>query len=88
MVLPTVFVTMLDRPLVLQNVVSHSRALLGTFGIADAPLLRVITGQITPGGHLPFELPSSRETVEQQKSDLPHDSRNPLFIFGFGLTYE
>jgi beta-glucosidase len=87
-VLPTVFVTMLDRPLVLENVVSHSSALLATFGIADTPLLRVITGQIAPGGHLPFELPLSRETVEQQKSDLPHDSRNPLFAAGFGLSYE
>jgi beta-glucosidase len=87
-VLPTVFVTTLDRPLLLQNVVSHSSALLGTFGIADEPLLRVITGQIAPGGHLPFELPSSREAVERQKSDLPHDSKNPLFAFGFGLRYE
>jgi beta-glucosidase len=87
-VLPTVFVTMLDRPLVLQNVASHSSGLLATFGIADAPLLRVITGQIVPGGHLPFELPLSRETVEQQKCDLPHDSKNPLFAFGFGLSYE
>jgi beta-glucosidase len=83
----TVFVTMLDRPLVLENVVSHSTALLGTFGIADAPLLRIITGQIVPGGHLPFELPSSREAVGQQKSDLPHDSKSPLFAFGFGLAY-
>ena len=87
-VLPTVFVTTLDRPLLLQNIVSHSSALLGTFGISDEPLLRVITGQIARGGHLPFELPSSREAVERQKSDLPHDSKNPLFAFGFGLRYE
>ena len=85
---PTVYVTMLDRPLVLRNVVSRSTTLLGTFGIADEPLMRLITGQVAPRGHLPFELPSSREAVEQQKADLPHDSKNPLFAFGFGLTYE
>lgn len=86
-VVPTVFVTTLERPLVLQNVVSRSTALLGTFGIADEPLLRLITGQISPGGHLPFELPSSREAVEGQQSDLPHDSKDPLFPFGFALSY-
>jgi beta-glucosidase len=81
-------VTTLERPLVLQNVVSHSTALLGSFGIADEPLLRLITGQLSPAGHLPFELPSSREAVEQQQSDLPHDSKNPLFPIEFGLSFE
>lgn len=47
-VVPTVFVTTLERPSVLQNVVSHSTALLATFGIADEPLLCVVTGQIAP----------------------------------------
>jgi len=87
-VVPTVFVTTLERPLVLQNVVSRSTALLGSFGIADEPLLRLITGQLSPAGHLPFELPSSREAVEQQQSDLPHDSKNPLFPIKFGLGFE
>ena len=83
---PTIFVTKLERPLVLQNVVPHSTALLGSFGIADEPLMRVITGQVAPAGHLPFELPSSREAVERQKSDVPHDSKDPLFPIKFGLS--
>jgi beta-glucosidase len=87
-VVPTVFVTTLERPLVLQNVVRHATAVLGTFGIADEPLLRLITGQIAPAGHLPFELPSSQEAVEEQKSDLPHDSKDPLFPVRFGLGYQ
>jgi len=87
-VVPTVFVMTLERPSVLQNVVSHATALLGSFGIADEPLLRLITGQLSPAGHLPFELPSSREAVEQQQSDLPHDSKNPLFPIEFGLIFE
>jgi hypothetical protein len=36
---------------------------------------------------LPFELPSSMEAVTIQKEDLPYDSTNPLFKFGFGLSY-
>lgn len=84
---PTVFTTTLERPLILTNVKPHVTALLGDFGISDAPLLAVITGKALPKGHLPFELPSSTEAVQKQKSDLPHDSANPLYPFGFGLHY-
>ena len=37
-------------------------------------------------GKLPFELPSSMDAVLRQKSDMPHDSENPLFDIGFGLA--
>jgi beta-glucosidase len=84
---PTIFLTTLERPLILANVRTHATALFGDFGIADGPLLALITGKLSPGGHLPFELPSSLEAVRQQKSDLPHDSESPLFPFGFGLHY-
>ena len=86
-IVPTVFLTTLERPLILTNVRTHATALLGDFGISDEPLLALLTGKTAPGGHLPFELPSSAEAVRQQKSDLPHDSQSPLFPFGFGLHY-
>ncbi len=84
---PTVFVTTLERPLILTNVRPHVSGLLGDFGISDEPLVALITGKVSPSGRLPFELPSSVEAVKQQKSDLPHDSQSPLFPFGFGLHY-
>jgi beta-glucosidase len=84
---PTVFVTTLERPLILTNVLPHSTAILGGFGISDDALVSVVTGKTSPQGRLPFELPSSAEAVQQQKSDLPHDSKSPLFSFGFGLHY-
>jgi len=84
---PTVFLTTLERPLILTNVSSYATALLGDFGISDEPLLALITGKVSPSGRLPFELPSSVEAVKKQKSDLPHDSQSPLFPFGFGLHY-
>lgn len=71
---PTVFLTTLERPLILTNNRSHATALLGYFGISDKPLLALITGKMSPRGSLPFELPSSVEAVTQQKSDFPHDS--------------
>ena len=55
---------------------------------SDAALLDVIFGRFAPTGKLPFELPSSMEAVRQQKEDLPYDSENPTFAFGFGLRYE
>jgi len=82
---PTIFVTTLERPLILTNVLPHATALLGDFGISDEALLNLMIGKVSPAGHLPFELPSSEEAVRQQKSDLPHDSKSPLFPIGFGL---
>jgi len=84
---PTVFVTTLERALILTNVRPHCTALLGDFGISDEALMALVTGKVSPEGRLPFELPSSSDAVQQQKSDLPHDSASPLFPFGFGLHY-
>jgi beta-glucosidase len=84
---PTVFLTTLERPLILTNIRPYATALLGDFGISDEALLGLVTGEVSPGGHLPFELPSSVEEVRRQRSDLPRDSQSPLFPFGFGLHY-
>ncbi|GAH61218.1 unnamed protein product [marine sediment metagenome] len=37
---------------------------------------------------MPFELPSSMEAVKNQNEDVPYDSKDPLFPFGFGLTFD
>ena len=50
-------------------------------------LLAVLTGRARPDGKLPFELPSSMTAVEAQRSDVPYDSRAPLYPFGFGRRY-
>jgi beta-glucosidase len=50
--------------------------------------LDVLFGKAKPEGKLPFELPSSMEAVRRQKADVPYDSENPLFPFGYGLTYD
>ena len=46
------FLTTLERPLILTNVRGHATALLGDFGIADEPLLALITGKASPGGRV------------------------------------
>jgi beta-glucosidase len=84
---PTVAVPKLDRPLILTNVVDRAAAVLANYGVSDEVLLETIFGERAPGGHLPFELPSSQAAVEAQLEDVPDDSAAPLFRRGFGLTY-
>ena len=69
------------------EIADASAGLFGSFGSSDAAVLDVVFGRAAPGGKLPFELPSSMDAVIAQKSDAPYDSADPLYPFGFGLTY-
>src|SRR6185503_14193596 len=84
---PTIVTVYLDRPAILGPLKDQAAALIGNFGVSDSALLDVITGKAKPEGKLPFELPSSMQEVEAQRSDVPHDTAHPLYPFGFGLTY-
>lgn len=86
-VVPTVVTVYMDRPAVLTALVDKVDALLANFGVSDAALFDVLTGRASPRGKLPIELPRSMEAVAAQKSDLPHDSAQPLFPYGYGLAY-
>ena len=84
---PSVTVVHLERPAILTEISKASEALLADFGITDEALVEVLFGIASPQGELPFELPSSKEAVEHQKEDVPYDSKDPLYPFGFGLRY-
>jgi beta-glucosidase len=84
---PTIVVIYLDRPAVIPEISAAAQAMLADYGACDQAVLDVIFGKVRPEGRLPFELPSSMEAVRNQKADLPHDSENPLYPFGFGLSY-
>jgi beta-glucosidase len=84
---PTIVSIHLDRPYVIPELARESAGLIATFGVSDAALLDVVSGAFPPTGKLPFELPSSMDAVRAQQEDVPHDSRDPLFAFGAGLTY-
>ena len=85
---PTIAVPQLSRPLVLGSVLEQSDAVLASYGVSDEALLSVITGAASPGGTLPFELPSSMDAVAAQYADVPNDSADPLFAYRFGLAYD
>jgi beta-glucosidase len=84
---PTVVAITLDRPAVIPEIAEKCAGLLADFGASDEAVLDVIFGKFDPSAKLPFELPSSMEAVRNQKEDLPHDSKDPTFPFGYGLTY-
>jgi len=85
---PTIVDIYLDRPAVIPEISEQAHALLANYGASDEALLDVIFGKAKPEGKLPFELPSSMESVRKQKEDVPYDSENPLYPFGFGLRYK
>jgi beta-glucosidase len=85
--IPTIVDIYLDRPAVIPEISAKAKGLLADFGASDAAVLDVIFGKYKPGGHLPIELPSSMEAVRSQKEDVPYDSKDPLYKFGFGLSY-
>ncbi|MDG2175780.1 MAG: glycoside hydrolase family 3 N-terminal domain-containing protein [Gammaproteobacteria bacterium] len=87
-IVPTIVTVYLDRPAILTNIIDKADAILGNFGISDAALMDVIVGNIAPQGKLPFELPANMERVREQQADVPFDTADELFSFGFGLEYE
>ncbi|WP_367770025.1 glycoside hydrolase family 3 N-terminal domain-containing protein [Flavobacterium sp. WC2421] len=84
---PTIVDIYLDRPAVFPEINAAAKGVFGNYGASDAALLDVIFGNAKPEGKLPFELPSSMEAVRNQKEDVPYDSKDPLYHFGFGLSY-
>ena len=84
---PTIVDIYMDRPAVIPEIAAQCAALVANFGASDAALFDVVFGRVAPQGTLPFEVPSSMEAVYNQKEDVPRDSQNPLFPYGFGLRY-
>lgn len=77
----------MDRPAVIPEINEASGALIADFDCSDEIIMGLIFGEFNPQGKLPFEMPSSMDAVRKQKEDVPYDSENPLYDFGFGLTY-
>jgi len=84
---PSVVIINLERPAILSEIDKSTKALLADFGTSDEVLTEVLFGKIIPSGKLPFELPSTWEAVQNQKEDVPYDSKDPLYPFGHGLSY-
>ncbi len=84
---PVILITHLERPTVLTGIDELCGALMADFGTSDEVAVDVLFGARKAEGKLPFELPSSKEAVEKQMEDVPYDSENPLYPFGYGLSF-
>ena len=84
---PTIIDIYLERPAVMPELADAAAGLVANFGASDAAVLDVLFGRFKPSATLPFELPSSMAAVRAQKPDVPRDSADPLFPYGFGLRY-
>ena len=82
-----IIISDLNRPAILTTAYDKSFGLVGTFGVQDLVILETIFGDNNPTGKLPFEIPSSMEAVENQNPDVADDTENPLFVYGYGLSY-
>lgn len=84
---PTIVTVYLARPAILTGIRDQASAILGNFGASDEALFDVIEGKQKAEGKLPFELPSLMAEVLAQKSDVPHDTLNPLYPIGYSQAY-
>ena len=77
----------LNRPAILTEIEKLSHGLIAVFGVFDEVVLEIIFGDFNPIGKLPFDIPLSMKEVNKQLSDVPDDTRNPIFKYGHGLSY-
>ena len=84
---PTVVVLISGRPLIINEALEAADAFVAAWlpgtegdGVAD-----VLLGAHSPTGRLSFSWPRSMDQIPINRGDEPYD---PLFPFGFGLTYE
>jgi beta-glucosidase len=83
---PTVVVLLSGRPLIVDQALAHSSAFVAAWlpgtegqGVAD-----VLFGDYAPTGKLSHSWPRSMAQVPINVGDTPY---NPLFAYGYGLTY-
>jgi beta-glucosidase len=84
---PAVVVITLDRPAVIPDISKATEGLLADFENENDAILDVVFGRAEPQGKLPVELPSSMKAVRNQLPDVPYDSKDPLYPYGYGLSY-
>jgi beta-glucosidase len=91
---PVIAVIQTANPFVAAEFEDQAAAVLLTFSVEPRALLDIITGKAEPSALLPFQMPQSMETVENQAEDgardmIPYtDSCGNVWDFAFGLNWE
>jgi beta-glucosidase len=84
--IPVVVILFSGRPMLLGSVLEQADAVIAAWlpGTEGAGIADVLFGDFKPTGKLSFAWPRSMEQVAKHPGDKDYD---PLFPFGFGLTY-
>jgi beta-glucosidase len=75
-----------SKPMVFSEIEPAADAILVHMGVQDQALMDLITGASEPSGLLPFQMPASMQTVEEQLEDVPRDMN--CYTDGDGNTYD
>ncbi|MFC5703944.1 glycoside hydrolase family 3 N-terminal domain-containing protein [Cohnella faecalis] len=90
---PVVVSILLSNPAVLAEFEREADAIVAHFGVQDQAILDILSGGFEPQALLPFQLPASMKTVEEQLEDVPHDmeayvdSVGHAYDFAYGLNW-
>ncbi len=84
---PVLVVVNMDRPAILTEFIGEVAAVIAGFSVNDRAVMDVVFGKHSPSGKLPYNLPHDMPSVMANAEDASHDIAQPLFEFGFGLTY-
>jgi beta-glucosidase len=84
--LPVVVVLVSGRPMIVDDVIQMADAFVAAWlpGTEGAGVADVLFGDYAPTGKLPYTWPVSTEQIPINVGDTEYD---PLFPFGFGLSY-
>lgn len=91
---PTILVVNYTNPWAIDEIYDESASNIGsvlaTFGTTPEAILDIVTGEVNPGGKMPFSTPRSDAKAQTQKVDLPgymEEGDYALFNFDEGLSY-
>lgn len=89
-----IFAVSTNRTWIWSDYLADTAVLAAEFGMTDEALLDMVfqmtegtqDTSIQPSGTLPMEIPSSQAEVYEAYEDIPHDTANPTFAVGAGIT--
>lgn len=90
---PVIVVVHVSKPMVFAELEPLADAILIHMGVQDQALMDLISGEAEPSALLPFQMPASMKTVEEQLEDVPRDMEcytdgdGNVYDFAFGLNW-
>ena len=87
--IPVVVIIISGRPMIVNNILSKSDALVAAFlpGTEGQGITDVLFGDYNPTGKLSFSWPRSNDQLPLN-INMPEEKYDPLFPFGYGLSYK